>query len=97
MFGENDTAEQTGRSSFHPHDCPFHTTHVDFGNRHSHLPSSRKFHAVAAGCIDPQRHPLSKWTSMMERYSWAATPIIWGISLIHSGSKLHPFRREMTN
>ena len=37
-----------------------------------------------------QRHPLSKWTSRMERYSWTISPFIWIVSSLHSVGKLIP-------
>ncbi|WVF66890.1 hypothetical protein IAT40_001633 [Kwoniella sp. CBS 6097] len=30
-------------------------------------------------------YPLSPATSFIERYSWASVPLIWGISVLHSG------------
>ena len=42
-----------------------------------------------------QKYPLSRVTVLLERYSWAIAPLIWGISLVHSGSMIFP--REPTD
>ncbi|KAE8540778.1 hypothetical protein D1P53_003142 [Cryptococcus gattii VGV] len=35
------------------------------------------------------RHPLSRATSLLERYSWVIAPVIWGLSVIHAGLWYH--------
>ncbi|KAK4685663.1 hypothetical protein P7C73_g4483, partial [Tremellales sp. Uapishka_1] len=31
------------------------------------------------------KYPLSRYTTMLERYHWVAWPVIWGISFLHAG------------
>lgn len=81
-----DQAYRLGRPSLHPDRGPFHATLLDSGHCHGDFPSTRKFDGLARELADHQRHPLSRWTLLMERYSWTVAPIIWAVSILHSGS-----------
>ncbi|KIR31250.1 hypothetical protein I352_06344 [Cryptococcus deuterogattii MMRL2647] len=35
------------------------------------------------------RHPLSRATTLLERYSWVIAPLIWGLSVLHAGLWYH--------
>lgn len=84
-------------TSFYPYHDSLHPTPVDIGYGRFYVPSFGGLFRVMpfCRCIErlttkkktyvKQRHPLSRVTFLLERYSWVITPVIWGVSILHAG------------
>lgn len=81
------------RTSFYPYRNSLHSAPVDIGYGRFHVPSFSTFlESPFVGMRKYsrrtcQRHPLSRATSLLERYSWVIAPVIWGLSVLHAGRK----------